>query len=368
MIETKFGIYEAMGCKMLQKLDAFYTTVPHGHVPHWNFNEEVFNKFSWTVEPVESLNELYRQRAEQIRSKYECVILSWSGGVDSQNIAESFVNNNLRIDELVHRYSGNMLDPTNKDPLTGNLSNELLWAVPSQLAKLQQKQPDIKLTAWDWQKEIVDFWANNPDEDTTIHYPSTNGHVKHKILELVKADISKSTAIVYGLDKPRVIFQNNNFYMVFLDIIMHTQTTCIDFKNQATTEIFYWAPESAKMLIKQGHVIKNWFKQHPEFRWLLNPEPPNLELYNKIINPLIYTNHNENLWQSKKPTDVFACEPESWFINNTDHTATKNWKNAREYRSSEVKKMYQTSDHQYKIQKGYANLPGCYSKFYCLGS
>jgi hypothetical protein len=40
-------------------------------------------------------------RAEDLREKYEYVVLCLSGGIDSRNVFESFYNNNILIDEIV---------------------------------------------------------------------------------------------------------------------------------------------------------------------------------------------------------------------------------------------------------------------------
>ena len=74
----------------------------------FHFHDEVFSQQDWTVEPTESLDDLYRQRAEQLRSQYEYLILGFSGGADSTTIFDAFVKNNIHLDEVVmfHTYSG----------------------------------------------------------------------------------------------------------------------------------------------------------------------------------------------------------------------------------------------------------------------
>lgn len=64
------------------------------------FNEEVFDKIDWTIEPSFSLKELYTQRAQQLRDDYDYLILSYSGGSDSHEILGTFLENNIFIDEI----------------------------------------------------------------------------------------------------------------------------------------------------------------------------------------------------------------------------------------------------------------------------
>ena len=64
------------------------------------FHDDYFSQFDWTKEPQQSLKELYKQRAIQLRDKYDYLILSYSGGSDSHQALETFLNNNIFIDEI----------------------------------------------------------------------------------------------------------------------------------------------------------------------------------------------------------------------------------------------------------------------------
>ena len=67
----------------------------------WMFNHSVYGNIDWTV-PIETpLKELYRIRAQQIRDKYDHIILHYSGGQDSNNMLHSFIDNNIRLDKIV---------------------------------------------------------------------------------------------------------------------------------------------------------------------------------------------------------------------------------------------------------------------------
>ena len=89
-----------------------------GHFPVWNFNNDIFGKVQWKVEPESSLLELYRLRAQQLRDRYDYIRLEVSGGGDSSTAAYSFIKNKIHLDEVVFRYpktgEKNMLaDPFN---------------------------------------------------------------------------------------------------------------------------------------------------------------------------------------------------------------------------------------------------------------
>ena len=64
----------------------------------WDFNFDIFKAQSTKPRLNISLGELYRQRAQQIRDTYDYVILSYSGGSDSDTILKAFVDNNILLD------------------------------------------------------------------------------------------------------------------------------------------------------------------------------------------------------------------------------------------------------------------------------
>lgn len=64
----------------------------------YHYNDEWYDQHDWSVEPSESLDELYLKRARQLREKYKTLIFRYSGGADSTNILRTFVDNNIKLD------------------------------------------------------------------------------------------------------------------------------------------------------------------------------------------------------------------------------------------------------------------------------
>ena len=87
----RLGCYRVGDLKFYSKLEAIEMHTRTGIHPHWDFNEAVFSSYDWTVEPEENILELYRQRAQQLRDKYDYIILIYSGGADSETILQSFI-------------------------------------------------------------------------------------------------------------------------------------------------------------------------------------------------------------------------------------------------------------------------------------
>jgi hypothetical protein len=71
-----------------------------GQWPEWHFMEDTYG-FNWTQEPIGDLTDWYRARALQLRSKYDRILLLFSGGIDSITVLRTFVDNNIPLEGLV---------------------------------------------------------------------------------------------------------------------------------------------------------------------------------------------------------------------------------------------------------------------------
>ena len=84
----------------LTQLDAVAAKKTGKNIFFYYYDKE-FSQIDWTIEPLEPLEQLYKERAQKIRDENEYLILCYSGGVDSTNILETFYYNNIHIDELI---------------------------------------------------------------------------------------------------------------------------------------------------------------------------------------------------------------------------------------------------------------------------
>ena len=67
-----------------------------------------FYSYSWDKEPTESWEELLLERALTLREKYKYLKLWFSGGGDSTTVLNTFLRNNIYIDEIiVYRFAIN---------------------------------------------------------------------------------------------------------------------------------------------------------------------------------------------------------------------------------------------------------------------
>lgn len=96
------GLYKVGNKAFTNKLEACLAlnNIPGDHQIHWDYHDDVYKRAQWLHEPPVSIDELYKQRAIQLREQYDHLVLFYSGGADSHTILQTFINNNIKIDEV----------------------------------------------------------------------------------------------------------------------------------------------------------------------------------------------------------------------------------------------------------------------------
>lgn len=262
----QFGFYQFNEKKYFSRLQMMQDCQEPQKVS-FHYNDEFFSQFSWLTEPSISLDQLYRNRAEELRNTYDYLVLLYSGGSDSENILHTFVDNDIYIDEICHNVAGF----SDKDSYMNSEIYEI--AIPKvKLMQDRRKLVGTTHTIYDWSLNTVsgkflddDYisWANSTPYVTSRPSGSTAellGTPKWKGL----IASGKRVAFIHGYDKPRITFREGRFSFRFSDSI-HQITSFRDslvrgILPAAADESFYWAPRTtcANIIIKQCHTIKNF--------------------------------------------------------------------------------------------------------------
>ena len=279
----------------------------------WNFNETEFSKVDWKTEPNETLKQLYYQRALQLRHTYDYLILNYSGGSDSKTILDTFLNNNIRIDELLVRWpkkgSENVYTPNAYDYVPENVYSEWDLVILPDLQWIATHHPHIKITVWDYTEEVEKHYKDidwivkvngehlNPAQ---IGRYSMGMDVHKRVL-----DKGRKVGHIHGLDKPRVAHENGKFYSFFLDSVANLSGTMYD--DSVDPALLH--------LIPRGFVPYS-----------------SRTAYEMIIKSLIYPDWNPKRFQAPKPSSVFFCEYDEWFFDSYKGSKTfTNWQKGLEY-------------------------------------
>jgi hypothetical protein len=329
--KDQFGYYMVGDYKTYSKIEAIEIHAKSGVHPTWHFNESVFSQLNWTVEPEQSIEELYRIRAQQIRDQYDYIVLFYSGGADSQNMLNSFVRNGIHVDEVASFWA------LEGDRDTGShFSSEIhTVAIPHMLTLSNVKHRVIDLT------QMITEIYTDPDRKFDFLYDmnsmfSPNNYARSLLRERVRdyQDIiasGKRLCFVYGSEKPRTFLENGRYCIRFLDVV----DNCVSARTQRLNrdwehdELFYWSADLPQLIAKQGHLVKNYlrsgninpaeFSTNTKQRSFGSIQSNSTHyLISQGLHRVIYGLHNT---YNLKPSSNWFSERDKWFLNNPHQLA-----------------------------------------------
>lgn len=284
----RFGYYQVGDQKFYNKVLALEYATRIGQFPTWNYNNQVFTSVDWTHDLPFSLKDAYRMRAEQLREKYDYLVLFYSGGVDSHNILTTFLENNIKIDSVV---VFGIFEFDHDRDLPINLEQYKV-AIPV----AQKYQDQFEVNVLDLSRYLERCYHQDWIYDSgTLLYPMELVRNMAWLDPSIQKWLDKgTTGLIKGIDKPRVIFENGRFYFGFLDTLVGdvVVSSLIDGKHAIcdSLEPFYWTPDAPWLVAKQCQVIKNYIKNvRPD--WLENLyhfKKPTPDFMQNCVAPIIY--------------------------------------------------------------------------------
>ena len=268
--QDHWGFYEIGPLRSYSKLEAIEISAKNKHPIRWNYNNQVFEQYDWTQEPPGTLEYWYRLRAQQLRDRYDYLVLLYSGGADSHNMLMTFVSNNIFVDEIVQMHS---LEAYNGDRQAEPNAEIFETSIPVTQA-LIANHPLYKHTLHrvidisKWQSTMFNIKANKWDyfyNSSTWQSPWSQclGSIRSMEPAYEKlAEQGRNLCFVGGFDKPAIdIDQHNNFYFIIEDGGVHGY---VQPRQQAEniswhhTEQFYATPDLPELSIKQAHTLKRF--------------------------------------------------------------------------------------------------------------
>jgi len=324
------GTYSCNNKKYYSKLEAILESKLSGQQVHWDFYDQQFSAIDWTKPSLLSIDELYRERAQQLRDNYDHLVLFYSSGVDSGYILKTFIDNDIKLDEIYmfgafaeekkrFRELGNTKDP-------GYYTREVEYIAKPVIREILKKKK-IKITEYDWGQDMLDatkdldwFWqaGSRFGPDMLVR---NNFHKRfHEHSDMLHK--GKRVGFIYGVDKPRLFRDDKSIYFGFLDIILTTGTNNkndILGETWENDEYFYWNPNFPEIAVKQAHMVVDHLKatnQLNAITHLNNNGSMHIPGFYQIINRVVYPTWNHGLWQIKKPTSSTYHEVSKWFLDS----------------------------------------------------
>lgn len=281
--------------------------------PRWYFNDAEFDSVDWTVEPPESLTELYQKRAREIRQKHDYVILMFSGGIDSTTVLRAFLDQGLHIDEIVTTWpvaAAEIYSGSYQDRSPENYIAEWVYCLKPRLDRVAQSCPRTKITVVDSTVDICRDVYTEQDFFLFDSFQNLPGMNRWSVFikEIKKiAETHQNHCVLLGLDKPHFRVDGRNFNLYFIDVSLFVKSSA-----DLNIEYFYWHPDATDILKKQSHTIFRHFNQHPGDIAKLNQRDDDLLA---SINTLIYPHYDHRIFQARKQTYLLYNDQQKWAWN-----------------------------------------------------
>jgi len=298
----------------LNKVEAIRYASQENKNISWHYKDDYFNNYDWLTEPLDSLDNIYKNRCLELRKNYDYLILFFSGGSDSQNILDSFLKNNILLDEIVVSFPKSGLDnfiECDTDTSPENNISEFKFTIFPVIEKIKKQYTNIKITVHDYYIDMLDYksmdWILNSSD--WIH-PSTYAKFNLNRYNHIHEQLIKGTVgILYGSEKPILYKKNQSIYYLLTDVAVNGAVQSID-HPRCFVERFYL---STNIMSKQAHVLLNKIESN-----LLNIEElrtTDIAEYQSQFTKHIYPNLIKSGFQTKKATRRFMVESDNWFYS-----------------------------------------------------
>jgi len=349
MIQSTGSAYTVDGIKFESKIRAAIFATQVNKPMTWGFNKELFDAYNWKKEPAFTLDQLYDQRARNLREKYDYIILSYSGGSDSHNILMSFIRQGLYIDEIVVNHMTTawdkfiVRDPSQRASWNTGAEHDL-QTIP-RLKEVEHLIPKTKITILDLTNNLFEAFTSYGDESWVMDRkeglnPLNVTRYNYAYFKEVRTLFDKShrIAMIVGADKPHTVIKDDQFFFYFVDKGLNIVPIDDNFKdyNNSSLEFFYWSKDALDLMCKQAHVIKRFLENNPQHMHIwdhTNTNPNNWRLVQEpMLKNIIYSTWNSSWFQTEKSTSDWSSEFDTWFIKGyQDHRAHAIWREGIKY-------------------------------------
>jgi len=324
---NKYGYYLVGEEKYYSCMLAHIASSKNKQPIYWFYHEDIFAQVDRVTLGKTSLDFFYQQRALQLRNSYDYLILNYSGGSDSHNILMTFINNNIKLDQITVRLpfsalNNNVHKPNQNDTSQFNRYSEWNFTIKPMLEWVSANHPNIKIVLLDWLDESA---INSLKEDSFTD--PRGGYFLGSMLrsanfavdpgERKMLDKEKSVALLWGIDKPRLVSSGTEIgdkvYMSLKDKPMVISSPTIH--NPNGTEYFYWSPEMPELAWEMAYKTFKFFDINKDLRYVIQKEKgkghavghAKWQKFCDLTSTVLYTTWDRNKFQVEKP---------SWGVNS----------------------------------------------------
>jgi len=336
-MNTKYGLWMVGDQQFDNKYTALvYASNTKQQVRFW-YHDEVWEKFDRSVLGKIPLKTLYKERAQQLRDKYDYLIVYYSGGADSHNVLKTFIDNDIHLDEVCVKWpeqlmNGKFYGANSIDTSAENYWSEWDYCVKPILEWLRDNRPNIKI-------QIQDF-IGDPSScaklldysfETIANHGFKAGILLHSQVsdsEVEMLSKGKTVANIYGIDKPILTIDRNaetKISMLFTDEALRTVVSSRNNPNGA--EVFYWTPDFPLIAFEQSYQLLNYYRVNTDKQqFLLYLGHPDMALaaqvQQDIAKNIIYDTWDHR-FQVLKDTNDSKLGRYYWLFGHSELTVIK---------------------------------------------
>lgn len=333
-LEKRCGYWKILDRFYFNKAECLkYASILNSPVITYHFLDSAYKTLDWSKEPSLDIEVMYKQRAQQLRDKYDYLILAFSGGADSSNILNTFIDNGIKLDEIYCEYPINPLEKI-KHKFTGDrkdptlLNFEWYTAAKPALESLAKTHPHIKITVEDASDLTIQIIENDELYKMFRAGFATNPNsTKYYRLYEICRERQKfgNVACIMGLDKPRIAYDTltKDFYSSYSDFSnVFSEFPHDTFSGyQATIEFFYYSADYPSLNQKQCFMLKNEILKimHTNVSLYnsLYKQLPNgvrvFDVHHDFFKKILYKKWNTSIWQAEKSFNFFYTPASQWF-------------------------------------------------------
>jgi hypothetical protein len=236
----------------------------------WDFNYRIYSEQASRPRLNVPLSLLYRERAQQLRDQYDYLIIAFSGGADSDTILKTFLENNIKIDEVWVDWHHEAIEKSgyklNLSKDASNMPSEWFLVIKPELDKLRISYPEIKIRVTDSVTDVYTPLDDKNDRRISNLLGIVGGDCRRSNLDKYVRSISddKTVAVLLGMDKVMPYSNEKEYGILFSDAATSWKSAGFE-RGDCVLEYFYWSPEFPEIVIEQGHLLWDYLLVNPEF-------------------------------------------------------------------------------------------------------
>ena len=341
---SAIGLYAVRSRLFKSKVEAYVHASSH-NIPtseiKYHFCDEAWKAAikQFTYNPNISLNVYYVNRAKQLRDRFDYLILYFSGGADSTTILDTFLKNNIKLDEVFVKWPKNVKyipDNINKTPF--NMVSEWDYSIKPKLDRLRETHPEIKIVVGDWTDNLHNININHSLLEVQNHNFGLPNFGQSEMVSPSSHDLEgKGVKVghIFGIDKPNIVYDSvDNVYSMlftelpFMALFQHAFGTA-DLDNRIN---FYYAVDYPEIHLARCYAVASTLDRFPRIRSLidvrlrLNEEEKQRAKFkfDDICNAVCYPDWDRNTFQVDKPSNTNKFfNPWYFYIYQAEEFKTK---------------------------------------------